>query len=174
MNYQADIDLPQVHPADAVAAAPTDLVTLRNWSRPSRADPHPALHIAADERVPWGTRERFSFTLRRVYQIAIVVELVRFQIAPRQAGMMAFAFTDTEECELPGQPFRRRGEVYPTGRTVLLIHGHLARVINVQDHERPYWIFGGNQLSAAAIAVDLNAVVRRVHASLHIESHEKG
>lgn len=154
MPFVPDPNLPQIPAADACRAAEIAPVTLKNLTRPTKADPHPALHVGEEEIVVRGKKTRFLFTLRRVYQMAIIRELSFVGIQPRRAGMLAFDFTDTLGDSL--QP-RGLGRLFPQGDTVLVWRaGEPAMIERAPVREG----------HGAIVKLPLNPLLARVHRAL--------
>lgn len=61
-----------------------------------------------------GSGQRRGFSPRRIFQIAIVKEIIGLGVSPSRASKAAFAFTDQSS------PGRDVGEVFPLGTTYLV------------------------------------------------------
>ena len=116
------------------------------------------------------------FTLNRVVQVALTVELVMFGLPTRIAGTLAASFTDlAEPSYMPdtGGETRLPGALYATGRTVLIAHEgqhDVARVVRVTSDTPAMLLFSipGGPRATVACMVDVNAVVSRVRAALGV------
>ncbi|UPJ27086.1 hypothetical protein [Bradyrhizobium sp. CW1] len=161
MAYLDDLNLPQFPSDAACEAAQINLPTLKNWI--SRKPP--AVFVADDERVQVGERTSFRFTLRRVLQIAVVAELVRFRIGPSDAAWMAAEFTDSQK----DFEDRRPGELFKKDFTVLVVSSsQLSSLVNAsaQTSWRLLPKLSLNPSSSSNIIVNLNHIDMRVRVSL--------
>ena len=114
-----------------------------------------------------GTHRRFDKD--DVVRIGIIAELVRLGVSVSAAAKAASAFSD----ESHGG--RDIGELFPSGKTVLIADGDSARCINVADREQ----FESAMLSVyedvrSVIAVVVNTVVARVDRALASGSSPRG
>jgi hypothetical protein len=102
--------------AEVCAAANITPATLKNWvsRRPA------AVLLTKEDQVASAKGSPIRYSFNRVMQIAITAELVRMGWQPRPAAMLAVQFSDLGFGPLGDQPGRDPGELFPTGRTVLI------------------------------------------------------
>lgn len=168
MSYIDDPHIPQIPSAEACKAAGIDQTTLKGWI--SRKPP--AILLTNEERSALELGGRFLFSLNRVVHIALVAELVRLKIGPRDATLIAAGFTDTGKGPLfPGDEHRNPGALFKTGQTLLiydLSRDQFGRVIKAdpKDSWHDVMCSQGRSSSVAAIIVNVNTVVERVRSAL--------
>jgi hypothetical protein len=188
MSLIPDFDVPQFFTGQMCGGAGIGHQTLKNWIT---RDP-PALLISAADRALFAAQgiriatephDRLStqtgrphlFTFRRVLQAAIVAELSRLGVVPRQAGMLSLAFTDVGDVAavFQGEPLpdvRQPGELYPTGETFLVARAgeSIASVVNIDVNKASaatvFGLLGAGD--PASMIVNLNVIDARVRASL--------
>jgi hypothetical protein len=115
-----------------------------------------------------------GYSLNRVYQIAIMVELAKFGTGPTAAADTAITFSDTGCDSLTGDdgaPRRMPGQLYATGTTLLvMVPGRrYGEVVQVQPGQP--WFDAWSAISggeASAVVLNLNELVARVHERLGI------
>lgn len=125
MKFVNNLDAPQFLASDVCTGTGVSPSTLKNWI--SR---NPPIIVMQDsDREAHMAGRPLRFTLRRIVQIGITYELVRFGIDPRPAAMAARRFTDSgNKDRLPGFHFAK-------GETFLAQHPRLPvpRIINVNE-----------------------------------------
>jgi hypothetical protein len=104
------MDIARFFTSDACRAAGIDGSTLKNWI--SREPP--ALLLADTDSASHVSGRPHLLTFWRVLRIAIMADLVRLAWGPGMAAIAAAGFTDS------GSRGRRRGELFPTGTTLLI------------------------------------------------------
>ena len=108
-----------------------------------------------------GTGNHRTFTRDDVVRVALVVELTRLGVAVGEAAKGVACFCDDAGAD------RDAAELFPSGRTLLLVDADGARCINVDGREQ----FDAAMLSVyadvrTAIVLNVNEVTRRVDAAL--------
>jgi hypothetical protein len=132
-------------------AADVDSRTLRQWFGTG------ILHLRGDDKKSTGTGRHVGLSRSRAYEAAIVRQLTQRGVATSRAANGAFAFT------LSGEGGRAAGQLYPLGRTVLVLRQHDAVVANVDPDARVRDL----SHSGICIAVDCNKIVADVDAVLN-------
>ncbi|WFT94380.1 hypothetical protein QA633_40025 [Bradyrhizobium barranii] len=143
----------EMYSAGAVAKATgTPLPTIQRYKQQGH------VQLQACDVTSNGSGEKCGYSLRRVFQIALITELNRIGIPPSRAADAALAFSDR------GDRGRAVGEPYPLGQTVLLgLPGGVNKVINI-----PPDLTIGDVLSndSAAFIIDVGNVVAKVLSKL--------
>ncbi len=160
MPYLNILDLPQISSSDACRAAGIDSATLKNWL--SRKPPI----LSEVDRETRGGRSIFLLSLARVFELAIVAELVRGRIQPQQAAAWATRFTRFGGVASKGEA-RHPGHLFPRSHTYLVAtpDSDQAKVIAV-DPSDPIALLGAIGTHAHVLA--LNTVVLRVRGALDL------
>ncbi|MBI0432812.1 hypothetical protein [Roseomonas sp. KE0001] len=116
--------------AQVCAAAGISGDTLKNWV--SRQPQVVLLNQGERDQIASGGGLLFSFV--RTLQIALTNQIARTGLRPREAALIAAAFTDFGEGPLPDTPAREPGKLFEEGLTVLAWYpGEAAgRVMNVR------------------------------------------
>lgn len=154
----------------AAEAAGTTTGTLRAWLQRGTILP------GDGDKPANGSGYYHFFSLNRVVQLALAVELVAFGLPTRRAGMLAAGFTDVGNTPGDGPDAagetREPGALYTNGRTVLIAHegADVGRVVCVRPGTPVELLFNvpGAGPRLVACMVDVNAVVRRVRAALDV------
>jgi hypothetical protein len=109
--------------------------------------------VCLDERdedtVGSGSHRRFSKA--RIYQIALTHSLTKIGLNLLRSADAAAVFANRSD------PGRERGELFPTGRTLLIVSPTTTTVVNADAALGNYGV---------AVAIDVNKVVERVDAAL--------
>jgi DNA-binding transcriptional MerR regulator len=117
----------------------------------------------------YGTGTHRQFTRDDVIRIALISELVGIGIAIGEAAKAAATLCDDAGAD------RDAADLFPNGKTILLVDSENSRCINVADREQ----FESAMLAVyedvrSVIAVVLNTVVARVDAALASGSPPRG
>lgn len=153
-----DLDTPRWLADDAIRSTGVAADTLRNWLDPARS----VVVMGQHDRRAGGSGRPHLLTLRRVYQIALVQELVRIGIAPHRAGPAAATFTDA------GSEDRLPGRLYKSGLTILIVHSEGARVVHMPTTSDAVDLVASIFAPGpAAAVVNVGAVAEQVLASLN-------
>lgn len=169
MEYVKFLDVPRFSARDALAVGPKSYATLRSWNDTE------AFLMRESDRRSLGTGRPHLFTLRRILQIALIAEMVKFGLSPRRAGIFAAGFTDVGDAEAgwegePDQLNRLPGQLYPTGDTLLIVYPDEdeAEIVNVHTSVSIANLFRSRtkQFPASAIIVDIGLVDARVRQTL--------
>ena len=132
-------------------AADVDSRTLRQWFGTG------ILHLRADDKKSTGTGRHVGLSRLRAYEAKIVQQLTRHGVAPSRAAKGAFEFT----CN--GGAGREAGQLYPLGRTILVLGPNGVTVTQTDFDASPF----GLSDCGVAILVDLNKVAADVDAVLN-------
>lgn len=172
------LDIPQVHLADAAQAAGVEFNTLRSWIARG------ALELTPHDQPAQGRGSRHLLTLRTLYTVAMMSELVSYGYAPGQAGLAAHQFSRVPFTY--GDPIKVRngGELFPEGQTVFVVfkpgestphadpqhivgHSISCRFVNVLEPADYAKIFDASFTDErSAIVINCNSVCQRVDAAL--------
>ena len=114
------------------------------------------LKYRRDDKHHMGTGVRSGLSRPRVIEATIVRLLGRYGVPASRAGRAAFEFT------VNGNNGRAACELFPLGKTALVIRQHDAVVANVDPDARVADLSN----NGVAIVVDLNAIVAHVDAEL--------
>lgn len=164
MPYLDDPEIPQISSADACRAAGIDAATLKNWLSRSPA----VLPLAITERVPAGARTVFLFPMRRVYQLAIIAELVRMGLTPKVAAAHATRFTDSGGTSYGGHT-RLPGRLFESAETFLVASttNDSARVVAISPDTHLTKVLADlSPASSGAFFLNLGHVYYRVRSEL--------
>jgi hypothetical protein len=121
------------------------------------------LKYRRDDKHHMGTGTRSGLSRPRVIEATIVRLLSRYGVPASRAGRASFEFT------INGNHGRPAGELFPMGKTVLVIRQHDAVVANVDPDARVSDLSN----NGIALIVDLNKVVSDVDAALNSHSNER-
>jgi hypothetical protein len=173
-----DMDVPKYTLGEVASAADVDAIVLQNWLNPKRSAPnHRVLILRERDRESRGTGHPRLFTLRRLLQIAITVQLVGLHVRPRQASEAALKFTDMSsrtpsgwagegrpDLASPASPMRPPGHLLNEGVTYLVIDRSEARVVDEKTMSEIL------RRETACTTINLNRIVERVYQRLGIEA----
>jgi hypothetical protein len=137
--------------ADAARAARTNTRTLRR-----RIDIGTFKLRGGDIKAN-GSGTYCGLTRPRVLQVAITQHLTAIGMSPSAAADAASQFSDCGDAE------RGPGDVFPYGKTLLIIDHNGARVINA-DFDVP--LFDATHRAASAVVIDCNQIAAQVDAAL--------
>lgn len=162
MNYVDDLDTAQFSSAEACRAAGIEQATLKNWL--SRDPPI----MAGSDRQVIGGRTLFLFSLRRVCALAIVAELVRGGIAPKQAVAWALRFTESSGTAKGPHGLVRRlpGQLFADLHTYLIATVDAHRVVGVDPLDP---IALAEAIGQGGYVLELGHVINRVRDTLGLE-----
>jgi DNA-binding transcriptional MerR regulator len=160
-----------------MAAFSFEVLSMHKLATVSRAVGVPAPTLASwidrglvDLGLPPGTGRPRTFTRDDIIRVALVAELVRLGVSVSEAAKAAATFSDDAGAD------RDAAELFPNGRTVLIVDADGARVINVEVPRETFdaamnATYGETR---AVIAVVVNTVVARVDAGLASGSPPRG
>jgi len=114
------------------------------------------LHLRGNDKKSTGSGHKVGLSRERAYEAAFVQHLNRFDVKVSRAARAAFEFT------LSGNSGRAAGQLFPLGRTVLVLTPTGAVVANVDFDSR------ASDLSncGVAIVVDCNKIIADIDAVL--------
>jgi hypothetical protein len=105
-----------------------------------------------------GCGENRGYSIRRINQMALTVELTALGIGPSRAAKAAYEFSDR------GSPGRAIGETYPLGTTLLVgLPRSENRVINIPPDKTILDVLASG---SAAFIIDCGKVVAKVKETL--------
>lgn len=111
----------------------------------------------------------------RVVAIGLVGQVAQLGFSPRQAAMMAAAFTDSSSYAEDGT-FRMPGDLFPSGMTLLLCYpgASFGKVVRVEDETQFEALFESREGPAEACAVVwVNSVYQRIYRALFAPHNER-
>jgi hypothetical protein len=111
------------------------------------------LKLQGCDRGSSGSGDPIGYSRRRILQAAITKRLTPLGVSPSAAARAAFQFSDE------GQTGRRPGELFPNGKTLLLVSPEGATVKSVL-YDAPHTDV--TDRAVAAITIDLNRVAQEV------------
>jgi hypothetical protein len=167
MPYVDDLHLPQVEAPLTRSIAGIGAVEFKNWI----VRVPPAILLTDAERAEAAENSRYRFSVNRVTHVTITAELVRVGFAPRAAAMLAGGFTDAGHgiSDFGAPIARNRGELFPTGQTLLVAYPGLSigEVLNATSDTPWHRLLSARGINPAACTVlNLNQIVWRVRAAL--------
>lgn len=115
------------------------------------------LQYRSDDKHSMGTGVRSGLSRPRIIEATIVRLLGRYGVPASRAGRASFEFT------LNGNNGRSACELFPIGKTALVVRQNDAVVVNVDPDARVSDLSN----NGVAIVVDLNAIVAKVDAALN-------
>ena len=155
--------------AQAAEAARVPVDTLSGWTRPDANLPI----LTASERDRW----RHGYDRPTILQLAIMRHLSDIGMPVGRAARAAVVFshtgTDHFDDETDSSPVRRPGELFASGRTILVVRAGAehADVVNLNDSE-PFFA-AWSALAAGAegvVLVDVGPIYREVVSTLKLLS----
>lgn len=172
-----DLDSPDYTVAQAADALDLSRFTARDWFKDKLIRPDT---LRGDVDAPAGGTRKL--TLRRVYQLAIMAELVRKSgMSAKVAGSLAFGFSDLStsppdpDC---GAAERQPGHLYEHARTWLIAHegSTASRIVRIDPAAKPadllntlLRIVRPRYEDEFAVVLPLDGIIERVNRSLGIE-----
>jgi hypothetical protein len=169
---QTFLDRPLFQTDEVAAAAGIAAETLKGWIKNDLL----ALIRGDDESLNPGKGRARKFTLRRAIQIALTAEISRRGVQVTDASRAAAVFTDVGETGSgwtgePDRLVRAPGELFRGDLTILRVlfpeGGEIeSDVIKLSKLKTPFYLH--SKVSASAILIDVNEVVRRVMQKLGI------
>jgi hypothetical protein len=134
--------------------------TFKNWTLRDR---QAVVTLSKVERA----KGRIRLTTKTVIHLALMVRLAELGLKPSDAARIADVFTYVGSGGLEVR--RAPGALFPTGKTLLVIHGSHTRVLNVEpEHASADKILG---LCVGGIVLDVNAIDAEVRSKL--AAHEE-
>ena len=121
------------------------------------------LKLRGDDKHSTGTGCPVGLSRKRAYH-AIVQHLNRLGLPPSRAARAALEFTDC------GNAGRAAGQLFPIGKTIILIKPDSATVENFFSDTSFSEV---SAASACLIAVDCNSIVEKIDAVLNLNIHRK-
>ncbi|MGY4803446.1 hypothetical protein [Teichococcus aerofrigidensis] len=151
--------------AQTCAAADISGDTLKNWvsRRPQ------VVFLNQGERDQIVSRGGLLFSFQRVMQIALTNKIARTGLRPREAALIAAAFTDLGEGPLADTPAREPGKLFEEGLTVLAWYPGetVGRVMNVRpERTLLHDLFWYEHDREEASAIVVNSLYRHVRTVL--------
>jgi hypothetical protein len=137
-----------------VAVKAAQFPSLVEWRRQVFNGP---IKLQSCDRQTSGSGDPVGYSRRRILQAAILRKLIPFGVTNKAAGRHALAFTD--EC----QTDRAAGQLFPNGKTILVVSPEGATVKNVMFDVT---LADATDREVAAIIINLNQVVAQVDAVL--------
>ncbi len=141
------LDYPLAKTGDAAFAAGVSHQTLLGWLDRG------LFELTDIDRDTPGSGVPRLFTLRRVYQLAVIVDLAGLHVPVRFGAALAAAFTDV------GDAVRGPGELFPAGPTLLVSSWPWLAGATVVNNAPPLQV-------RSSLVVDCRAVVAAVHSRL--------
>jgi hypothetical protein len=139
-------------------AADVDSRSLRQWFTTD------VLKLRGDDRRSAGAGHQVGLSRKRAYEAAIVQQLKIHGVSVSRAAKAAFEFTQN------GNDGRAAGQLYPVGRTILVIKPDSTTVENIFSNTSFSEVIAA---SACVIAVDCNNIVEKIDAVLNLNIHRK-
>jgi hypothetical protein len=135
----------------AAKAANTSPKTMQRWLN------HNIITLRGNDVRPKGSGDYCGLSRNRVLQAAITQRLLTIGMSLSNAGKAALQFSDCDDAE------RAPGDVFPFGKTLLIIDHNGARVINA-DFDVP--LFDATHRATSAVVIDCNQIAAQVNAVL--------
>jgi hypothetical protein len=136
---------------DVAPAADMKLRALRQWLETS------VITLQGNDKKASGSGNHWGLSRQRAYQVAIVQRLNKLGMLVSRAASAALVFTDQ------GQTGRAAGDLFPQGKTILVVSAEGAKVVNT-TFDAPHAEVTNR--AATAITLDLNRVVQQVDSIL--------
>jgi MerR-like DNA binding protein len=139
------------HARVAAEAAQVPQLTIRRWHDTD------VIKLSGNDSRTTGSGNYYGYSRERIVQLATTGAMLKSGVSLKRAAGYALEFSDS------GGNGREAGQLFPVGKTVLVIGNGTATVNNVDFQASVFDLSNGG----VAIVVDLNAIVSQVDSVLN-------